>query len=180
MAEDEEDERTELPTGKRLGEARERGQLPISREVTAWGSFLAIFLIIITWLARMAHEMPPGALGFSRITTHLVARRPKSSDHHFRQYRPCRDGIRIDFYIDGGGGDPRHHVANRAFRFAGISSSPDFSRISITAGMKKLFSMNNLVEFGKALGKLLMLGTAAVIVLKPLLQDLPSLTGLPF
>jgi len=48
MADQDQDQKTEDPTGKRLGEAREQGQLPISHECSKWVSMLGI-LVVLAW-----------------------------------------------------------------------------------------------------------------------------------
>ena len=59
MADIDQDEKTEHPTGKRLGEAREQGQVPVSRETATWVVLLCI-LVIVGWMlpSMMRQEMP--------------------------------------------------------------------------------------------------------------------------
>ncbi len=59
MAETETDkeQKTEHPTGKRIQEARDRGQLAISREVGTW-FILTAGLIVVAWLGpRMGEQL---------------------------------------------------------------------------------------------------------------------------
>jgi flagellar biosynthetic protein FlhB len=54
MAEDQ-DSRTEDPTGRRLNEARGQGQVGISRDVSTAASLIAatvVFLIVLPWSMR--------------------------------------------------------------------------------------------------------------------------------
>ena len=56
MADDDSD-KTEDPTGKRLGEAREKGQVGKSREVDHWFMLLAITLVIFIFGPRMGSDI---------------------------------------------------------------------------------------------------------------------------
>jgi len=53
MAEDDSD-KTEQPTGKRLEEAREKGDVPQSQEVRIWASLLGAFIIVAVLPGRIA------------------------------------------------------------------------------------------------------------------------------
>src|SRR5271163_159034 len=49
---DDQDSRTEDPTGKRLGQARERGQVGMSRDLSTAASLIAatvVFLLVLPW-----------------------------------------------------------------------------------------------------------------------------------
>src|SRR5579863_10021619 len=56
MADDDSD-KTEDPTGKRLGEAREKGQVGKSREVDHWLMLLAITLVIFIFGQKMGSDL---------------------------------------------------------------------------------------------------------------------------
>jgi flagellar biosynthetic protein FlhB len=49
MAGEDQDQKTEDPTGKRLDDAREHGQVPVSRETATWVVMLGI-LIVMGWV----------------------------------------------------------------------------------------------------------------------------------
>jgi flagellar biosynthesis protein FlhB len=179
MAEDEQDQRTEHPTGKRLGEARERGQLPISREVISWASFAAIFLVIL-WLGpNAAREMPPILIGFLESPHMLSLDDQNIQTIIFDSVGHVAMATGLIFILMAAA------VILSTIWQTGLFASlqlitPDLGRLSITNGIKKLFSLNNLVEFGKAFGKLLVLGPTAFFILRPVINELPTLTGLSF
>ena len=179
MAEDEQDQRTEHPTGKRLGEAREKGQLPISREAAAWASFMAIFLIIL-WLApNMARDMPAVLSGFLEFPHTLSLDDQNLQTVIFDSIGHVAMASGLIFLLLAAAA-----ILGTLWQTGLFASTqlitPNFERLSLTNGIKKLFSLNNLVELGKAVGKLLLLGFTAFIVMRPVVNELPSLTGLPF
>lgn len=172
------DQKTEHPTGKRLGEARDKGQLPISREVSAWVSLLAI-LIVVAWIG-------PGMMNDLLLSMRAFLESPHavSLDDHSLQT--------VVF-------DALGHVALStglvflvlaAAVILGIMSqtglyasftliTPDITRINPLAGLKKLGSIQSLVELVKSFGKLILLGSATYFTLRPLIGEMPNLTGQP-
>ena len=58
MAEEQDrEQKTEPPSGKRIGEARERGELPISQEMGSWGMLMAILIVVAFLGPPMARQM---------------------------------------------------------------------------------------------------------------------------
>ncbi len=171
-------QKTEYPTGKRLGEARSRGQLPISREVTAWVSLLGI-LIVVGWVG-------PDAIGKMMSI--------------FRSFLESPDAIRLDDHnVQTIIFDALGHVAMATglmflimaaaailgtMAQTGLFASwdlikPDLTKLSLIGGWKRLFSMHAGVDIIKSLCKLIVLSAVAYTTVKPLIDDLPVLTGSP-
>jgi len=67
-------------------------------------------------------------------------------------------------------------VILKGFLFSVDPVKPDFKRLNPVEGFKRLFSARNLVEFLKSLFKVLVLGTAFILVYK---TSLPYLFGAP-
>src|ERR1700735_1011787 len=65
MAEDQ-DSRTEDPTGKRLSQARDRGQVGVSRDVATAASLIAatvVFLLALPWSTQTLFRLLSGLSG---------------------------------------------------------------------------------------------------------------------
>jgi flagellar biosynthesis protein FlhB len=178
MAEEDQDQKTEQPTGKRLSEARERGQLPVSREIGAWASFLGT-LITVTWLApgmsrqliavlRVFLEAPHGFivddLGMQTIIFNALVQVGLATALIFV--------VMAALVVTG-------HMVQTGFFASTQLITPDFSRLSLIKGWKRLASVNSLVELVKSFGKLVVLGLAVFLTLWPLVGDLPGFTGRP-
>jgi flagellar biosynthesis protein FlhB len=178
MAEEDQDQKTEQPTGKRLEEARSRGQLPVSREIGYLFSFLGIY-ITVKWLA-------PG------MTVDLMS--------HLRVFLESPDAFTVDDHgLQTLVFDTVVQVAMATglvflvmviLILAGYISQtglfvstelivPKLDKLSLVAGIKRLFSGNSLVELVKSFGKLVVLGGVVFFVLSPLVQQLPGFTGRP-
>ncbi len=176
MVDSDKDQKTEAPTGKRLAEAREKGQLPVSREVSAWALFIAI-LVIIAWL------LPP-------MASALMA--------EMRVFIERPDQIRLD----GGGLQTAMlsvltHVgvatfvtfvllgfavvvgvmAQTGFYFNLNKLQPNLSKLAPIAGLKQLFSTASLVELVKSFVKLVVIGGVVTVIYMPLVDVMPFYVG---
>jgi flagellar biosynthetic protein FlhB len=176
MAEEDQDQKTEEPTGKRLDEARDRGQLPISREVSAWVMFVGI-IIVLAWL------VPPMALRMLSVLR-VFLEMPHAISLE-------GNGLQNVFF------NALQHVAlatlliyavlaaaavlgtmSQTGLFASLTAiQPDFTRLSFASGFRRLFSTRALVELGKSFVKLVVLGTVVFFTLMPIVRDLPSMQG---
>jgi flagellar biosynthetic protein FlhB len=144
-------ERTEKPTPKRKKEARRKGQVAKSPDVSGWLVVLAASMILpmvihsgevrmvgLWSLAAsvMAHPSTPGAL---RVMTTGFA-------DMFAIVLPTV----VVFAVVG----VFANVAQVGFAFSGEAAKPKFSRVSPAAGFKRLFSTNSLWELAKQVLKL--------------------------
>jgi flagellar biosynthetic protein FlhB len=176
MADEEQDQKTEAPTGKRLGEARERGQLPISREISAWCSLLGILVVI--------GLIGPGALENMMTVLRVFIEAPHSMslDDHNIQTTILKLFVQIGMAVGLIFLIMVSAVVIGIMSQTGLFASfelikPDFMRLSWASGLKRLFSIHAVFEIGKSLCKLFILGWLAYTTVKPLIDDMPSLTG---
>lgn len=176
MAEEDQDQKTEDPTGKRLGEARDRGQLPISRETASWVLFVAI-LVVVAWLGppmtqsliaslRVFLEMPQALSIEDRGLQTLIL-------HTIIQVAMATAGIFLILAAAAIGGT----ILQTGLFFSFEPIKPDIMKLSLVRGFKKIFSTTALVELVKSIGKLVLLGTVAFFTLLPVAQILPSFIG---
>ena len=178
MAENDQGQKTEQPTSKRLEEAREKGQLPISRETTSWVTFLAI-LVVVAWLG-------PAMAGNLMTTMRVFIESPHAyslDDHElqtviFNTIAKVGASTALIFIVMAGASIGGVMLQTGLFASTHLIT-PDFTKLSPMKGIKRLFSTNSLVELGKSMGKLLLLGTAVFFTLWPLIGQLPSFEGRP-
>ncbi|MDE1901958.1 MAG: flagellar biosynthesis protein FlhB [Alphaproteobacteria bacterium] len=179
MAEgDDDDQKTEAPSSRRLDEARERGQLPISRETTAWIILLGI-LVTMAWLIpplmirlagimRVFLESPDQFAmddgNMQALMFHTLGQVALASGTAF---------FILMLAIIGG------VMIQTGFFFAPDLLEFDLMRLNPAAGFKRLFSMQAVVDLGKSVGKMLFLGGIAFGVLMPIAYESPSMTGMP-
>jgi flagellar biosynthetic protein FlhB len=167
-------ERTEEPSQRRLTEARERGQVPRSRELTNFATMIGGSAALIamgttlggTMSLLMRHSMSIdperledpnsmlSALGEAAITV-LLAALPLF-------------GALIGLVLLAA-------VALGGWNFSPAAMVPDFTRMSPLAGLQRLFGLRGLGELGKALLKLLVVGGVCAAVVSWLFPDVLAL-----
>jgi flagellar biosynthetic protein FlhB len=172
------DEKTEQPSGKRLNEARERGQLPVSRETALWVSLLGILIVFglvvpgmmidfytfLRTFIESAHEIEIDENSVQAVFFHVFTKSAMIAGVAF--------ALMMAAIVLG-------YMAQTGFFYSLDLLVPDFGRLTPMRGLKRLFSLNSVVELIKSLGKLAFLGGAAFIVLRPIMMESPHLTGFP-
>ncbi len=185
MAEDQErdeSQRTEQPTPKRLREAREKGQIARSQEVSHWFMILAFAVI----LGFFAHGL---AGGIGEILLPFLARPhaiPVGEREVGRLLSDTVGGIALVFLVPVA-------IAVLAALLAGVVQTgavlslepikPKLSKISLVSGFKRLFSTRALAEFAKGVVKILIVALAVLAVIYPervLIPRVPSMTMVAF
>ncbi|MBS1189642.1 MAG: Flagellar biosynthetic protein FlhB [Rhodocyclaceae bacterium] len=164
MAEDSDLERTEEPTGRRLSQAREKGQVPHSREL---GSFLVLIVaasglwMMGGWfversmaIARKGFAIEPQTL---REPAQMLVRLSDLSTDTALVFAPLFGllllaAILPPFFLN-------------AWVFAPKAFVPDLSRINPLAGFGRMFSWNSLMELAKAALKALLVGGVGALLL---------------
>lgn len=178
MSEEDQDQKTEHPTGKRLGEARDDGKLPISREVSYLTSFLGI-VIVIKWLGPGMSQQLMTALRVFLEEPHAFI-----IDDHGLQTLVYHIVVQVALitgliFVVMMGSIIAGFMAQTGLYASTKLITPDFSRLSLTSGLQRLISMGALVELIKSFGKLVVLGFTVYLLLGPLVPSLPSFTGRP-
>jgi len=176
MAEENEDgaERTESATPKRLEDARRRGQIPRSRDLSA----AAVLMTAGAALSALGNQIAGGLHGV--MTRGLTLTReqalnpeqmlPTLSSAAWEAVLVCAPifglimlAAMLAPLVLGG------------WSFSTEALMPQFSRLDPLAGIKRMFSGKAVVELGKALAKFGIVGIVAVMVLR---RETPALLGL--
>ena len=178
MSEQDQDQKTEDPTSKRLEEAREHGQIPVSRETAMWVSLLGVLTVMSLAVPPLLRQMAD----FLRVfleSPHVFTLNDDSVQRLFFQvlgHVAIIAGIPLLLMMAA---VIAGFMGQTGFFFSLDLLTPDFMRLMPSNGVKRLFSMNSIVDLGKSLGKLVFLGGMAYSVLKPIAFEAPSYTGLP-
>jgi flagellar biosynthesis protein FlhB len=175
MAENEDgQEKTESATPKRLEEARRKGQIPRSRDLSA----AAVLMTGGVALSSMGGDI--GGDMHSLMRRGLTLTRDQSMDSS--QIVPVLQGAAIDGLMAC---LPIFGLlvlvallaplALGGWSFSTESLMPQFNRLNPLSGIKRIFSMNSIVELLKALAKF---GVVAVIAAWVLWRDAAELLAL--
>lgn len=172
------DQRTEQPTPKRLQDARERGQVPRSREVAG----TAVMIAGASTLLLAGHLLGGGLARVMR------------AGFSFDRAALADPGAMLTAFVDAiaAAGLAMAPLLGVAVAVAAFSPAilggwvmsaealgPDFNRLNPVNGLKRVFGVQGLVELGKALGKFLVVGGTATAVIWWMLGDMIALGGMP-
>lgn len=178
-AEDEQDDsqRTEEPTQRRLQEAREKGQVAQSREVQNWLMILGVALVIFIFAGQALEGTARLLLPFWERPDAI----PVDADSLRRTFAGLAFGLikvgllpLLVLIVAAVAGD----LLQRGFLFTAERLKPDLDRLSPLAGAKRLFSSKAVAELAKNLVKLAVVGAVALMVLWPIGTDAARLIGL--
>ena len=175
MAESEQGgERTEEPSQRRLEQARERGQVPRSRELTNFATMIggsgALVAVGGTLVGRMSHIMHNSLTIDPRrldSTDSMTASLGEAVMSGLLGMLPIF-GTLIALVLLAA-------VVLGGWNFSPTALMPDFSRMSPLSGVKRLFGLHGLSELGKALLKCLVVGGVCSAVIYRLFPDVMAL-----
>jgi flagellar biosynthetic protein FlhB len=167
------DDRTETATSRHLDQAREEGQVPVSREMTTFVSLAAVVWI----LSVQMHAMTQRLLGEMDV---LLSRAGEASTLGSTQFALAAVrvlGIVVPVLLAAILAGAAAVLVQTNFLLHLGSLQPKVSRVNPMAGLKRVFGFNGLVEVVKSLGKLGLLSVSTWIAIH---GDWPMLTLLPW
>jgi flagellar biosynthetic protein FlhB len=167
-------ERTEDPSQKRLQEARERGQVPRSRELTNFATMIggsATLVAIGGSLATRLSQMMRHGLSIDpqslRDSDSMMASLGDAAISAVLALLPVFGAV-IALVILAS-------VLLGGWNFSMQAMAPDFSRLSPLSGIKRLFGLRGASELGKALLKCAVIGGVCAAVVSSIFGDVLSL-----
>ncbi|MGZ0188553.1 MAG: flagellar biosynthesis protein FlhB [Alphaproteobacteria bacterium] len=178
MAEGEDDsEKTEDASQKRLDDSRDKGQVPSSKEVNHWIMFLAMAIFLLGLAPPMARD-----LSYSLTIFLEQAHAMEITEESLPRILAATLGnvgmaiapLAALFMVAAFGAG----VIQNGFLFSAESLKPTLDKISPLAGIKRMFSMKSLAEFAKGILKLIIVGSIAAAVVMPEMLAVETLAGL--
>ncbi len=158
-------ERTESPSQKRLDDAREKGQVPRSRDLTAAAVVLAGGLGLYSMGSllggRMLALMHDG-LSVTRTDALDSGRMVLQFEHAAAQGLLAAAPV-LGVLLAAALVAP---LAIGGWNFSARALVPDFSRLDPIAGFGRVFSLRGVIELLKALARFVVVGLVAVLVLR--------------
>lgn len=164
MAEESGQEKTEEPTAKRLEEAREKGQVPRSRELTTVLvmilSAIALFFVGENIIADLGEVM---TLSFSLTRKQLFDTDAMVNTFiHGIEIMAFDLGIFMAVTVVAALAAP---ALIGGWNFSGQAMAPKGERLDPLKGLKRIFGPQGLIELAKALGKFILVGAFATAIL---------------
>ena len=169
---DEGGEKTEMPTPKKLRDAREKGQVCTSKDVVST-AILVVLLAVLGWVG-MAIADDIGEL------IRFVGLRIEENDifaiqqaGKYTLFITCKHSF--IFAVVAATAGVIANVVQIGFLFTFEPLKPDGKKLNPAEGAKKIFSMKNLFEFLKNCAKVIFLG---YLIYKIILKSIPELLPL--
>jgi len=171
-------QKTEDPTEKKLQDSKRKGEVAVSREVNSWFMFAAASLLalmaapaLFVALSRslrpfiaMPHQFATDPAALGQLLHALVISLTEA----------LALPILVLLIAAFAGG-----FVQNGFIFAIERLKPTPSKISLIKGMQRLFSARSLMEFAKGILKIVVVGAVALMVLLPAMGSLEHFAGLP-
>src|SRR5574343_1256058 len=178
MVEESDLEKTEEPTGRRLEQAREQGQVPHSREL---GTFLILMVAASIFWAMggwfMQRSLAVVRKGFTIDARHawepdlMLPRLADISADVLLVFSPLLAVLLIAAIL------PPFFL--NAWVFSPKALVPDLKRLDPISGFGRLFSWNSLMELAKAILKALLVGGVAALLVWKEREEILGLLGEP-
>jgi flagellar biosynthetic protein FlhB len=167
-------ERTEEPSQRRLQEARERGQVPRSRELTTFATMIGGSVTLTAIGSSLAKHLAQVMRRGMSIDAQGL-RDPHSMLDHLSD--ACISALTAVLPVFGAliVVVLLASVILGGWNFSGQALLPDFMRLSPLAGLKRLFGLRGASELGKALLKLLVVGGVCAAIVSWLFADVLAL-----
>jgi flagellar biosynthetic protein FlhB len=170
-------DRTEEPSQRRLQEARERGQIPRSRELTNFATMIggsaALAAIGGTIAAHLSQLMRRSLIIDAkslRTTDSMAASLGDAGISAVTAVLPVFGTLVCMVLLAS--------VVLGGWNFSSKALTPDFSRLSPLSGIKRLFGFHGLSELVKALLKCLVVGAVCAGIVSWIFGDVLALGGM--
>lgn len=165
MAETENEDRTERASEKRLQEAREKGEVPRSRDLSGAMVVLAGASILMSYSTSMyAHLQHIYALGLNYSRDALFSDALMSRVFHAVMGDTL--ALLMPVFAATLVAAVGSTVLVGGLNFSSEALVPKFERLDPIAGFGRLFSLNGLIELAKSLLKVAFIGVALVLLLR--------------
>lgn len=178
MAEDSDLEKTEDPSDRRKEQAREKGQVPHSREL---GTFLLLLVgasamwVMGAWLVQrgmmIMHKGLVMDVAFLKEPHLALVRLGDMGTDALLSFAPLLGVLVLAAILPP--------FLLNAFVFAPGTLAPDFSRLNPMTGIGRMFSWNGLAELFKSVIKAVLVGGVAALVVWSQRDEMLSLLSAP-
>ena len=169
--------RTEEPTPRKLQQARERGEVVKTQDLASLASMAAAAAVVITMGGSLSRSL------VTALTPFLAA--PETVDFAsgggmqvFRAALMAVGPFMLAVLVAAAAAGVLGNVVQTGLIFSPDKLAPDFSKLSLGAGLKRIFSIDGLMQFIKSLVKVAITGALAYWVVRPHLNELEHLAEL--
>ncbi|MGZ5985088.1 MAG: flagellar biosynthesis protein FlhB [Caulobacteraceae bacterium] len=176
MADTDPESKTEEPTGKRLSEARSKGDVAKSMDLPQWASLAAVCGVVFMSGGWLASNLMASLEPFIAHPDSFVLQN-NGAVEVARMGMMAALPIFVIVMACSAAAGVFANVVQTGFLWAPDKIRPDLSKLSLLKGFGRLFSVDSLVNFGKSLIKATVIGVIVWQTLKPHVTEINQLVG---
>lgn len=173
MAEDQQDQsqKTEEPTQKKLDDARKKGQGVTSREINHWFILMAAAILVTAFLPGVMGDIARALRPFIERphTMHVGLAESQAGIGNLMLHVGSAVVIPVLLFIVAAFGAG---FVQRGFSISAESIKPNLEKISPLKGAKRLFSLRSLMEFTKGVVKIVIVAAVGALTVLPELRNI--------
>lgn len=162
-------EKTEDPTPKKLRDARKKGQVAKSKEVSSAALLVTVFGLLIALMGNIIEEL-----------THMIEAPASLYEAEFglaldtmvQVVTRTMIAIVLPIVAAVAAVGVIANMAQFGFLMSADAIQPKLSKLNPASGVKKIISLNNLVEFLKSFVKIIFLAILLYLIIRNSIQDL--------
>ena len=166
MAEDDKDSKTEEPTSRKLGRARDEGQVPISQEIKSLFMLVTALIVVGFMTPGLALQLRDHLAGLF-ASAHSVSLDPEGFRAWFLHALLESILILAPVFALAFAVALLSGVVQFGLLFTPKKILPKLSNISPLKGIQRIFSKNQLMEFGKSILKLVLVASVLTALVVP-------------
>lgn len=171
----EKDEKTEDASEKKIQDALEKGQTPVSKEVSIFFTLITVLFLMAFFIPNTGKGVTHGLNGLfghaGEISLNSVSDLQLIADEVFKTAAIILAPLFIAFVLSG--------IASSVFQnppaIVVTRIKPELSRISLKKGRERIFSNKGLVEFAKSVSKILVATAVIAASISGVFDDLISM-----
>jgi flagellar biosynthetic protein FlhB len=168
--------KTEEPTAKKLSDARAKGDVPKSADISQLASLSGAFGVVVIaggWLTRdMVNALTPFFAHAGTMDVEGGIRAIAST-----AVMAALPAVVLVMVVSGLLGAAAN-VAQTGFMLSPDKIKPDLQKLNIIKGLGRIFGPDGFVQFAKSAVKFLVTGLIAYMVVKPNAAEIPNLVGM--
>ena len=172
---DSDEERSEQPTGKRLDEAKKKGQLPRSRELSTLSVLVAAalsFFYLGEGMGLALQRVMKTLLSLNRDQVFDFIALIRLIESALWMLAPFLAQFLLIMFVAGFVGS----IIVGGFNFSIEAMSPKWSKLSPLSGFKRMLGVQSLVELVKSIAKVLVVAGVSVFMLQLLFPEILALS----
>ncbi|MEM7528882.1 MAG: type III secretion system export apparatus subunit SctU [Pseudomonadota bacterium] len=162
-------EKTEDPTPKKLRDARKKGQVAKSKEVSSAALLITVFGLLISLMGTFVEDL-----------THMIeapaslyeADFELALDTMLQVVMKTMIAIVVPIVAAVAAVGVISNMAQFGFLMSPEAIMPKFNKLNPASGIKKIISLNNLVEFIKSFAKIVFLSVLLYLIIRGAIHDL--------